>query len=135
MQAELRALTPQGMGYAPVALSLAALSVRAAVQAAAIPPFPSGTGMEPPRSRPVHSHHRCTGHPMSRNNMNSNQLPEWQACYRERHRARIQFQARLAYLPKPILSTSLRFTPNVTRADRPAPPPNWNSGGGDWSCN
>jgi hypothetical protein len=72
---------------------------------------------------------------MNGNNMNANELPEWQARYRERQRTRIQFQARLAYLPRPIPSTGPRFTPNVSQGDRPAQPPDWNRGDRGWSRN
>ena len=72
---------------------------------------------------------------MNGNAMNANQLPEWQARYRQRQRARIQFQARLAYLPKPMPSTSAPFTSNVSSVDPSATPRDWNGEAGDWSCN
>ena len=90
--------------------------------------------MEVPGSRPAYSQQRCMGRPLNRNNMDSNQLPEWQAQHRERQRARIQSQARLAYLPKPMPSAGLRCPPNVSRVERPAPP-DWNRGDGDCSRN
>ena len=66
--------------------------------------------------------------------MNSNQLPEWQAQHRERQRARMQPQARLAYIPQPKPRVP-GFTPNVSRVGCPAPPTGWNRWSGDWSAN
>ncbi len=70
------------------------------------------------------------GQPM---NTDSNDLPEWQAQHRERQRARIEWQARLAYTPGLIPSD---FTPNVSRVSWPPPPRRDRSRlGGDWSAN